>query len=241
MGSLWDRPFGVAQGRRTGLNLRSGAVLLLMLLIIVVVGMLVWLDPTALFHDKDETLPWNQEYRLVKRGEDAELIPSEEQPQLDKSLEFRFTVLEEGNKRGGIDLIIYDNGRVKGNWSGDYRVDDNTTRVIMLAPFNGNIDPTNVYSDENGEDLSKLYFMSKGNFMILENRSEVRDVQVNGLIYVTGWLDTDNHAFGEITITSDKKYFERYAWQGDGYEKMYRWYPDDGGSDKMKLIKTLSE
>jgi len=241
MCAIWEGPFKVVQGRRKSLHLRSGVVVLLILLIIVVVGMLVWLDPTALFHDTDESLPWNQEYRLIKRGEDAELVPSEEQHQLNKSLEFGFTALEEGKKRGEIDLVIYDNGRVRGNWSGDYRVDDKTTRAVMLAPFTGNIDPTNVYSGEEGEDLSKLYFMCKGNFIILENQSGFRDVQVKGLIYVTGWLDTDNRAFGEVIITSDKKYFERYEWQGSGYEKMYRWYPDDGSSDPMKLIQTLSK
>lgn len=198
---------------------RPGAVLLLMLLIIVVIGALVWLDPSALFNRPDPNLPWNEEFRLLKPDQEVQ-HPSEQQPEITGTLCFRADAAQHGEARGGISLFILPNGRIKGGWGGEYKPYPEITWEVMGAQFKGNIDPSKIYIDAEGEDPTKLYFITKGRFIILETNSKTGKVRsVKGHIYTTGWLDIEYNATGEITITSDKKSFETFSWQRKGVEQ----------------------
>jgi hypothetical protein len=91
---------------------------------------------------------------------------------------------------------------------------------VMSCGFKGSIDPKEIYGKGGNEDPSKLFFITKGHFMILEtnNKSgQVRNLQ--GDAYVRGWLGVDNAVSGEIIITSDKRNFYRYTWQGQAKEE----------------------
>ena len=83
----------------------------------------------------------------------------------------------------------------------------------MAADVRGNIDPAKIYEDENGPDPSKLYFITKGDFLILEDRNDGRMRRVHGEIYVTGWFENDVSAHGELHITSDRKTQLVYTWR----------------------------
>jgi len=197
---------------------RCGIVLLAMLLIIVVIGVLVWFDPFALSGSSDPEMPWNQLNRIVKRGEEVP-APSAEQASITRALVFEAEAKQESAKRGKISMALRADGRIKGGWGGDYEPRPNVHWQVMGSEFTGNIDPSKIYKDNYGEDRSQLYFITKGKFIILETNSETRKVRsVKGHIYVTGWLDTEYNATGEIIITSDKKSYKTFSWQAEGKE-----------------------
>ena len=196
-----------------GMN-RPGYALLLMLLLIVVFGALIWLDPAALFNKPDPNLPWNEEFRFVDEDEQVK-APSEQQPAVTGFLSLQAEPRQEGEARGAISMLIHPGGRIEGGWSADYNPRPKVNYQVMGDGFKGNIDPSKVYSDENGQDLSKLYFITKGRFLILETNDNTGKVRsVKGRIYVTGWLDTEYNVTGEVTITSDKRNFELFSYEG---------------------------
>lgn len=204
--------------RRLSAENRPGYALLVMILLIVVICTLVWLDPTALFRQPDPNLPWNQEYRLVK-GDQEVAAPSEEQPQITRTLRFEAPVMKEDARRGKIGIAIGRSGRIEGNWGGEFYPDPNVNHTLMGCTFRGNIDPSNIYEDEQGRDRSKLYFITKGKFIILStNRGTGKVKKVAGYIYLTGWLDTENNATADVTITQDKRSYQRLSWKAKGKE-----------------------
>jgi len=197
----------------------SGFALLLMILLIVVLAGLIWLDPSALFNRPDPDLPWNEEFRLLKAGEEGQW-PSEEQPNITKALLFEADAEQEDSRRGKIAMVIRPDGRIKGGWTAEYNASPEINLAVMACSFKGNIDASKIYKDDYGEDRSKLYFITKGKFIMLESNSKTnRNRSVKGHIYVTGWLDTEYNGSGEITITSDKRSFETFSWQAKGIEQ----------------------
>jgi hypothetical protein len=88
---------------------------------------------------------------------------------------------------------------------------------IINANFKGNIDPSKIYSDEDGEDPSKLYFITRGKYLTLETNYETNKVRkINGQIYVVGWLTSEFTAFGQIHMTPNKKTQRIYKWAAVG-------------------------
>ena len=192
---------------------RGGFVVLLLLLVIVVIGALIWLDPAALFSRPDPDLPWNEEFRIVKQGEQVQK-PTEEQPSITGFIRYAADAKKEGEARGKISLMIQPDGRVKGGWTAEYNPNPKINLLVMSGGFDGNIDPSKVYTDEDGEDRSKLYFITKGGLIILETRKESGTVRsVKARIYVTGWIGPEYNATGEITITSDKRTYQTFYWE----------------------------
>lgn len=206
---------------------RSGAALIIMVLIVVLIGALIWLDPMALMKSESTGMPWDEDHRLVRPDEQVEQ-PNVEQPEILEDLGFEGVIKEDLSPNiGGVNFYILTDGRVKGTWSGKYEPELNITWEVQGSRFKGNIDPSKIYSDENGEDLSKLYFIAKGHFLILETNSVTDKIKTaTGAIYLTGWLDNDYVAVGKVTITSDKKTFWEYYWQAKGKKASY--VPDFG-------------
>ena len=201
--------------QRRGQRNRPGYALLLMLLLAVVIGMVIYYFALSPSIDREtarkqkqspDKYPWVEEFRLRKRGEEAKQRPSAKQPNIRGTFRLGAEVRQEGKDRGTIQMLINPDGTVEGTWRADYstrapRID----YTVMNAKFKGNTDPSKIYSDENGEDLSKLYIITKGNFLILETDFETGKVRnLVGYIYVTGWIGPDYKAFGQLHITSDK-------------------------------------
>ena len=197
---------------------RCGIVLLFMLLIIVIIGGFIWFDPAGLFSSSDPEMPWNQVNRIVNPGEEVP-APSAEQASITKTLLFKADTKQEDAKRGTITMVIRPDGRIEGGWAAEYDSRPNVTYQVMSDGFKGNIDPSKIYKDDYGEDRSRLYFITKGKFIILETDSKTnRTRSVKGHIYVTGWLDPEYNATGEIIITSDKRSYKTFSWQAEGKE-----------------------
>ena len=207
---------------------RKGVILILMLLLIVVFGTLIWLDPMSLIHGSGSGIPWSEERRIV--GLDGKVKqPKEEQPRILDNLIFEGRIVEDNDVRGGMSLFILTDGRIKGVWAGTYKPEPDITWEVQQSRFKGNIDPTKIYSDKDGEDPTKLYFIAKGSFLILETNSKTGNIRTaTGAIYITGWLNNNYNAVGKITITSDKKTYWEYYWQAGG--KKTRMVPDFGPS-----------
>lgn len=201
---------------------RSGAALILMVLLIVVFGALLWLgiDPmTAFFRDSSAGMPWEDEFRLVRTGEEV-APPGEGQPEILDNLVFRGSIRTR-NDDGLITLYLLTDGRIKGNWGGKFRPKPNIMWEVVAADFKGNIDPSKTYIDENGEDPTKLYLIAKGGFLILETNSETDMIRkATGNIYITGWLDDEYKAVGKLFVTSDKKNYWEYDWQSAAEEAL---------------------
>lgn len=207
---------------------RGGYILILMVLIVCIIGVFIWLDPMALVPGSGSGMPWNEEYRLVRSSGKVK-APNEGQPQILDNLVFEGVLEENGEVKGGVGMFILTDGRIKGVWAGKYNPEPDIIWEVVGSRFKGNIDSTKIYSDEDGEDPNKLYFIAKGNSLILVTNSKTDKIKTaNGLLYVTGWLDNEYNAVGKVTITSDKKTYWEYSWQSEG-EKVET-VPDFGPS-----------
>jgi hypothetical protein len=207
---------------------RSGAILIIMVLLIVVLCTLIWLDPMALMSNSGSGMPWNEEHRLVRPDEEVQR-PKEGQPKILDNLFFAGQIVEDNDVKGGVSLYILTDGRIKGVWEGVYKPKPEITWEVTGSRFRGNIDPSKIYSDKDGEDPRRLYFIGKGRFLILETNSKTDRIRnASGRIYVTGWLDNEYSAVGKVTITSDKKTYTEYFWQGRGEKALM--VPDFGPS-----------
>lgn len=207
---------------------RRGVILIIMVLLIVVFGALIWLDPMALIHGSGSGKPWNEEFRIVRPGGEVKQ-PKEGQPKILDNLVFEGQIVENNEVKGGVGLFILTDGRIKGVWAGKYNPEPDITWEVMGSRFKGNIDPTKIYSDKDGEDPRKLYFIAKGKSLILETNSKTDKIRTaTGAIYVTGWLDNEYNAVGKVTITSDKKTYKEYCWQSKGAKVLT--VPDFGPS-----------
>jgi hypothetical protein len=204
------RSAGISQSQR------SGAALLIMVLLIVVLCTIIWLDPMALMRGKGSGMPWNEESRIVQQDKEV-LPPGQQQPAITDNLGFKAGIAEDTEGQRGINLYILTDGRIKGVWGGTYKPKPEIMWEVVGAQFEGNIDPSKIYSSEGSEDPTKLYFIGVGRFLIMETNSENNRVRkVSGKLYVTGWLDSEYKAVGKIIITSDKKSYVEYSWQGEG-------------------------
>lgn len=202
---------------------RSGYVLLLVLVIILVLGMLFYysrMHGSVYQIGKGESnieVPWRQWHAIfvrTKKGRPPGL-PNAEQPQLTKALVVVAKPVEEEQQRGQLELFIFPDGSVRGRWAGQFVIKKDVDFQVMGCQFNGQVDPEHIYSDEQGDDPSKLFFITKGPFTILETNDDSGRVRsVTGHIYVRGWLGLDNTIEGEIILTSDEKRFYLYTWKG---------------------------
>ncbi len=198
---------------------RKGYILILMVLIVCIIGAFIWLDPMALIPGSGSGMPWNGERRLVPFGEKVKQ-PKEGQPKILDNLGFDGRITEGNEVKGGVEMFILTDGRIKGIWDGKYNPEPSITWEVVGSRFRGNIDPTKIYRDKDGEDPRKLYFIAKGESLIMVTDSKTDKIKTaTGLIYVTGWLDNEYNAVGKVTITSDKKNYWEYNWQSTG-EKM---------------------
>ena len=158
---------------------RRGYVLLLVLLMVVILGLAFFYmrmhGPVYQIGEGESDIepPWRQWHEMqVRLRRESFGPPTVEQPQLSKALEIRAWPEENGEGRGKIKVIMYPNGEVEGNWKGEFYVSKEVDFQVMTCKFEGNIDPEQIYSDEQGEDASRLFFIAKGHFSILETDSE---------------------------------------------------------------------
>ena len=170
--------------------------------------------------ESDIMPPWRQWQRMQVRLHKGPLgHPTAEQPQLSKPLKVEAKPEQDGKDRGEIKVVILPDGTVQGSWGGEFFINKDVDFQVMNCGFEGSIDPMQVYSNEVGEDPSKLFFIAKGHFMILEtNNDNGRVRNLMGDAYARGWLGIDHSVSGEIIITSDERKFYCYTWRARAKE-----------------------
>jgi hypothetical protein len=200
---------------------RSGSAFLglivVILLVAIVFGVQWYLKKTAKDPDTCDSLtPW-KEWQLRDSSQKPQKEPSEEQPKITEDLEYDSNLRIKGGDepRGDIHFLIKPVGAVFGDWNGTYHKDLTTSFQILSGGFEGRVYPAKIYRDENGkEDPSQLYFLAKGNFLVQETNPDKGTVFNRvGQIYIRGWISPEYASTGEITITSDEKYFETFTWK----------------------------
>jgi hypothetical protein len=216
----------------------------LLLMVLICLGIVVLLYSIQWSHMPEETksmlvrpprqagpdaLPWEEESLLTSDtlqgyGLQPETKIYPEQPQITKTIKFKTKVYQDGRPRGELEFRIRPGGRIKGSWSANYKASapDVQYRGLVELPidFEGNVAPSKIYEDEQGQDLTKLYIISRGILMLEEhNLKNNRQRTIRGHIYVTGWLDTEYNALGRLTITSGGlagepvEWFQAFDWQ----------------------------
>lgn len=201
---------------------KRGYALLLSLLLVVVIGMIVyfkWMYGPVYQIGKGQSginPPWRQWEKLRIRIEQEPVgKPKPEQNQILKPLLLETKCKLDGKELGELQLLINSNGKIEGGWAGSFYIDKDVDFQIMVCSFEGTIDPQEIYSDIKGEDNSKLFYIAKGPFSILETNNKTGIVRnLMGSVYVRGWLAKDNSVSGELIITSDDKNFYLFDWQG---------------------------
>ena len=194
---------------------------LLGLLIVIAIALLVYgvqwcLKKTDKDPDTCNNLTAWKEWRLRESIQKPQQQLSDEQPSITKVIQFDGNAKLQGSRepRGEIRFAVDREGGVQGSWYGNYYNELKVNFDIMGGDFKGKTYPSKIYRDEYGEDRSKLYFITKGTFLINETDFKKSSVHHrSGDIYVRGWIDDDYIATGEITITSNEKYFETFIWK----------------------------
>ncbi len=182
-------------------------------LVAVLVAAFLLFGPSFLFSKTDNSLPWNEESRILPPGKTATSSPNEQQAQLTEILRYKAQLEQDGSPRGIVNLIVYPNGIVKGVWAGEYDRDEDTHCLVMAGSFAGNIDPTKPYIENGVANPTKLYFITTGSFTMLETQiSTGKNSSIYGLVYVCGWIDSDYTALAELTLTKNKKTLETFPW-----------------------------
>lgn len=204
---------------------KTQGFILLVLLIVIVIGVVFSyfvLNPqvdrkTAQMQKQSpEKYPWVEENSLVEAEKVVEK-PSTEQIEIMETVGLLSEVSENNESRGSIHLLINTDGRIEGTWGGDYETaKPRMNYMVVICRFKGNIVPGKIYTNENIEDVSKLYFITKGRFGVLETNYESGKVRtVEGIIYVTGWIAKDYSIKGEIHLTNDKINQFIFEWNGN--------------------------
>ena len=104
-------------------------------------------------------------------------------------------------------------GSVSGGWSTDYnkKADGQSMNYNMNASLKGNVDPSCVYFNADGEDYSKLFVTARGKVTIvaLNRKTDATGMSTKD-IFVSGWVDKDGKAKGNmgIILESENKIYQ---------------------------------
>jgi hypothetical protein len=196
----------------------DGFVLLLGLLLVVVIGAIMYYSRISspgfdiATGGKIENPPWQQWHKLQRRLEKDDLGELDrDQPPIKENLIVEADVFENKKDRGSIYFGINKDMTIQGQWTGEFWADEDIEHQVMMCDFKGYLDPQQTFEDENGEDYSKLYMLTKGRFMILESNDDNGKVRnVSGYIFITAWMDADYNIKGNVVLTSDEKHCKTF-------------------------------
>jgi hypothetical protein len=164
-----------------------------------------WADP-------NNAMPWEEGEWLMydeKRG-GGKPETFEGQPEIIEGLKYESQLRKEGKTYGEIKLRVRGDGTVVGEWSGEFKKGEPEKRYTVIRDrrgryptnsFRGNIVKTKIYSDEEGEDRSKLYFIARGELLLEEFDYKMRDSrEIKGDVYVTGWMGSEYDVEGKLYL-----------------------------------------
>ncbi len=199
----------------------AGYALLLGLLIVVAIGIIIYVKfmygPVYEIGvgKSDINPPWRQWEKLrIRLKTEPVGKPSAEQNQIAKPLMIEAECKQADSPSGEIKVLFDTDGKIKGAWTGTFRMSKDIEFQVMFCEFKGTIDPKEIYSDSSGPDFSKLFFIAEGSFTILEINNDTGTVRnLMGTSYFRGWLGKNNLVKGELIITADNKNFYRFNFE----------------------------
>jgi hypothetical protein len=195
-------------------------VLLAVLLAIVIMMLVYYVDVSTIFGPslprktgKPQSRPWLEEERIVS-AEKLITMPKPPKPRLDEPVTLTAAVTREGAERGRMIIEFAGDGGVTTYWSCEYAQAERY--YAYTAESAGNIDVSKEYMENEIADVSKLYFITKGEYEKTIQKLATPPLPLDsekGTIYVTGWLGADYGGQGKITITTDQTWSIDYEWR----------------------------
>ena len=156
-----------------------------------------------------EQCPWVEEGRIVTDISEINL-PQSPQFSLDAEIGVSHMITsEDGQDRGRLSIEIDPAGLVAATWKASYK--EGKYEKDFDATCVGNIDAEKIYEDEDGEDPSKLFFITKGKFLLKAFR-QGNAVPGGGEAYVVGWISSDGATNGTLVLAPTKKKTRIYEW-----------------------------
>ncbi|UCF43223.1 MAG: hypothetical protein JSV99_11715 [Planctomycetota bacterium] len=162
-----------------------------------------------------DAMPWEEHKWLMYDEKLGGGRPEtyEGQPDIIEGLTYEAELHKGGKTYGEIKLVVRRDGTVAGEWSGEF-IKSARTRLKYGAArdkerghrsnsFKGNIVKTKIYSDEEGQDGSKLYFiaMRRPELLLTEYNYQVREGRsIKEDVYVTGWIGSDYNVEGKLHV-----------------------------------------
>lgn len=208
--------------RMSRLN-RSGSAVVIVVIIIAVlalVGVVNYMkverfpeaENVASSYDK---FPWQEHARIVEAGEEINTDYGKGMVDISDGLAFEITV--EGTQHANqMSLMVKSDGTLAGGWSSDFKQNDGVKNMNydMKSSFKGNIDPSCIYFDAEGEDYSKLFITARGNVSIVAiNNKTNKTGMASRDIFVSGWIDKEGKAKGNLGMFLDDGEYEIYQWK----------------------------
>lgn len=199
----------ISTGIRTNRN-RFGSIIPIIIIVIVVVAAVFIIntlrqDPTGHVNQ----YPWTEENRIVTDSAAVEM-PAENQFQLKSPKTISRSLSYQGEDRGNLKIEIDTSGLLEAQWKASYK--EGEFEKDVSAAFEGNIDATMPYEDENGTDGDKLFFIAKGKFLLQAFKKNGNAQAGGGDAYIVGWLEPDGNASGTMVLAPDKKNTKIYTW-----------------------------
>ncbi len=153
--------------------------------------------------------PWVEVDRIVNDISEINL-PQSPQISLDKERRISHKITsEDGQDRGRLSIEIDPDGLVIATWKASYK--EGIYEKDFTATCEGNIDAEKIYENENGDDPSKLFFITKGRFL-LKAFKQGNAIPGGGEAYVVGWISPDGTATGTLVLAPTKKNTKIYTW-----------------------------
>ncbi len=204
---------------------RGGNVAVIVVIIIVIVSLvgIVNYMKTERFPEaenvtcSEDKFPWQEHARIVLPGEEIDTDLGADMVDLSNGLSFQSTVADTQSP-GQMTLMIGSDGRLSGGWSADFnkKEDGKGMNYNMIASFKGNIDPSCVYFNADGEDYSKLFIVARGKVTIVAVNLKSDATGMGTFdIFISGWIDKDGKAKGKMGVIVSSSEQKIYEWNSD--------------------------
>ncbi len=167
--------------------------------------------------DTAQGLPVWREWKIREKSTAEDVPFNEQQQKIAKALEYEAYVKDPNNDedRGEVSIFISPDRMAGAGWSGNYYKKKKINCEVHGGLCEGRVYPGKVYRDGDIEDNSRLYFLTKGKFILHEadfqntSRYKIR----TGAVYIRGWVKQDLSAEGDVTLVGNDDVIEEYSWQ----------------------------
>jgi hypothetical protein len=197
-------------------------IFVVILIVVLIAGLFIaqkWVKSNAPDPDKTMNISPMREWELRKAKPQLMGEFRSEQPKIMKPILYEASLIDSNNeeRRGNLRVMISSERMVQGGWSGSYRKNEKVNFDISGmggVTFQGKVYPGKIYSDGNGQDPARIYFLARGNkFIVQVSDFEKGGVQLmTGNIYVRGWIMPDLSVEGDVVLDRDDNKTERFIW-----------------------------